>query len=84
MRPLGEGVLARRSPPVDRLAPLAQFGVRTWAQALLKWILSDPRVHTVIPATSRVARMSENAAAGEPPWLDEDARAYVSGLAAAL
>jgi hypothetical protein len=26
--------------------------------------------------------MTENAAAGDPPWLDEDARDYVARLAA--
>ena len=84
MRPLGEGALVRRAPSAPELAPLAPYGVTTWAQALLKWILSDPRVHCVIPATSRPEHMRENAAAGEPPWLDTEARAYVSRLAGRL
>ncbi len=82
MQPLGTGSLVRRPPPARELEPLTRFGVRTWAQALLKWIASDARVHCVIPATSRVARATENAAAGEPPWFDEEARERVARLAA--
>jgi aryl-alcohol dehydrogenase-like predicted oxidoreductase len=82
MEPLGSGHLARRSPSAADLAPLAAFGVTTWAQALLKWILSDPRVHCVIPATRRPERAAENAAAGDPPWFDPDTREYVARLAA--
>ena len=82
MRPLGEGALVRRVPKPETLTPLEPYGVRSWAQALLKFILSDPRVHCVIPATSRPERMRENAGAGSPPWLDDDARAYVARLAA--
>jgi aryl-alcohol dehydrogenase-like predicted oxidoreductase len=81
MQPLGTGALVRRSPPARALEPLRAFGVRTWAQALLKWILSDRRVHCVLPATSRAERARENAEAGEPPWLDDDARALVARLA---
>jgi hypothetical protein len=44
-------------------------------------VLSDRRCHVAIPATSRPERMIENAAAGEPPWLDDDAREYVARLA---
>jgi aryl-alcohol dehydrogenase-like predicted oxidoreductase len=80
MRPLGEGALARHAPSAEALAPLAPYGVRTWAQALLKFILSDPRVSCVIPATSRPERMAENAIAGSPPWLEEEVRGYVAGL----
>jgi aryl-alcohol dehydrogenase-like predicted oxidoreductase len=83
MRPLGEGALVRRTISAEQLAPLRDYGVTTWAQALLKWILSDARVSCVIPATSKPARMRENAAAGDPPWLDEDMRAYVERLARA-
>ena len=80
MRPLGEGALARLAPPAESLTPLAAYGVRTWAQALLKFILSDPRVSCVIPATSSPERMRENAEAGSPPWFDREAREYVGRL----
>lgn len=84
MEPLGTGQLVRRQPPPVDLEPLARFGVRTWAQALLKWIVSDPRVHAVLPATSKAARATENAAAGDPPWFDAETREYVARLAARL
>jgi aryl-alcohol dehydrogenase-like predicted oxidoreductase len=81
MRPFAEGGLLRRMPQEDELAPLARFGVRTWPQALLKWILSDTRCHVAIPATSKPERMTANAAAGDPPWFDREARDYVATLA---
>ncbi|HKX48722.1 MAG TPA: aldo/keto reductase [Gaiellaceae bacterium] len=83
MRPFGGtgAPLLRRAPSDDDLARLAEFGIETWAQALVKWILSDPRIDLVIPATSRPARAAENAAAGLPPWLGPDERTYVEQLA---
>lgn len=83
MRPFGEGALLRRPPPAEALAPLRPFGVVTWAQALLKWVLSDPRCHVALPATSRPERMAENAAAGSPPWLGPEEHALVARLAGA-
>jgi aryl-alcohol dehydrogenase-like predicted oxidoreductase len=82
MRPFGEGSLMRRPPSPSDLAPLEPFGVRTWAQALLKWVLSDPRCTTAIPATSRRGRTAENAAAGDPPWFGPEERRLVEDLAA--
>jgi diketogulonate reductase-like aldo/keto reductase len=81
MRPLGSGALLRTPPAAEQLAPLAEFGIETWPQALLKWALSDERVDLVIPATSRPERAVENAAAGSPPWLGREERAYVERLA---
>ena len=81
MRPFGEGALLRQSPSESDFAPLRPFGVTTWPQALLKWVLSDPRCSVAIPATSRPERMAENAAAGAPPWFGPDERALVSRLA---
>jgi aryl-alcohol dehydrogenase-like predicted oxidoreductase len=80
MRPLGAGRLTRLNPPADALREL---GVETWAQALLKWVLSDPRCTVAIPATSRPERPAENAAAGKPPWFDAEQRALVARLAGA-
>jgi aryl-alcohol dehydrogenase-like predicted oxidoreductase len=81
MRPFGQGALLRPPVPAE-LRPLQTFGVETWAQALLKWILSDRRCHVAIPATSRPERMRENALAGHPPWFGPAERAYVARLSA--
>jgi diketogulonate reductase-like aldo/keto reductase len=82
MRPLAEGALLRRPPADAELAPLREFGVQTWAQALLKWVLSDERVDVAIPATKRSEHVAENAAAGAPPWFGPDERERVERLAA--
>jgi len=84
MRPLDGGFLARRPPPGKKLEPLKKFNIRTWPQALLKWILSDLRVACVIPATGKVERVIENAAAGDPPWFDEETRGYIHRIAITL
>ena len=81
MRPFGEGSLLRVRVARAALAPLAPFGITSWPQALLKWILSDPRCHVAIPATSAPDHLRANASAGRPPWLGPDERAYISRLA---
>jgi aryl-alcohol dehydrogenase-like predicted oxidoreductase len=81
MQPLGEGAMLRGTPPPEALGPLHRFGVRTWPQAVLKWSLSHPAVTAVIPATSSVAHMRENLAAGSPPWFGPDERELVESLA---
>ncbi|MDP8949612.1 MAG: aldo/keto reductase [Actinomycetota bacterium] len=81
MVPLGSGRLVRSAPSQSELEPLREFGVETWAQALLKFVLSDRRVSCAIPATSSPDRMRENARAGESPWFDDEERRYVADLA---
>jgi aryl-alcohol dehydrogenase-like predicted oxidoreductase len=81
MRPFGEGSLLRTRVTQEALAPLAPFGITSWPEALLKWILSDLRCHVTIPATSSPEHVRANASAGEPPWLGPDERAYISRLA---
>lgn len=81
MRPLGQGALARRPPPARELAFLEDYGLRTWAQALLNWGVSDPRVTVSIPATRDVAHAVDNCAVGRARRFDAAARERVAALA---
>ena len=78
MEPLGGAGSLIPAPEQEQLEPL---GGLTWAQALLKWALSDPRVTAVIPATRNPRHARENAAAGSPPWLGPEERRLVEELA---
>jgi aryl-alcohol dehydrogenase-like predicted oxidoreductase len=75
--PLRFGILDN---PRD-VAFLRELGIKTWAQAVLKWVASDPRVNCVLTATSRVGRPTENAAAGDPPWFDTAQRQRLAAAA---
>ncbi len=83
MRPLGKGELTRRPPADDELEPLRAFGIDTWAQALLKWSLSDERIDVVIPGTRNPLHAAQNALAGRPPWFGPEERQLVERLARA-
>jgi aryl-alcohol dehydrogenase-like predicted oxidoreductase len=77
MRPLGgSGALGRGPGP----AALAELGVTSWAEAVLKWALSDTRVHVLIPATSNPDHVAANARAGEPPYFTADQRRHIEEL----
>ena len=77
MSPLQGGILNRRPAPAE----LTELAVDTWAQAVLKWIASDPRVSTVLTATHRIERARENARAGDPPLFTPQQRELVVKIA---
>jgi aryl-alcohol dehydrogenase-like predicted oxidoreductase len=77
MRPFKEGALMPGPDP----AKLVPLGVSTWAEAVLKWTLSDRRVHVVIPATTNVHHARTNMLAGNPPFFDAEQRELVVHLA---
>jgi aryl-alcohol dehydrogenase-like predicted oxidoreductase len=76
MSPLQGGILECRPAPEQ----LRELGVETWPQAVLKWIASDPRVSTVLTATQRPGRPTENAEGGRAPMLTPEQRALVSRI----
>ena len=77
MEPLKKGRFVKDLKRQPDMAPLAGTGIDTWAQALLAWVISDPRVTLTIPATSRPERIRENAAAGSLPKLPNELRDYI-------
>ena len=81
MRPFAKSGLMGNPPADAELAPLAAFGIHTWAQALLAWGLSHPATTVSIPATSKPDRATENAAAGAAQVLDDEHRDLIALLA---
>ena len=77
MEPLQKGryVLDLKEQP--DLTPLRDYGINTWAQALLAWVISDRRVSSAIPTTSRPERIQENAHAAEAAGLPQQFRDYI-------
>ena len=77
MEPLQKGrwVLELKQQP--DLAPLRDYGISTWAQALLAWAISDRRVSSAIPTTTRPERIPENAQAAEAAGLPQQLRDYI-------
>ena len=77
MEPLKKGRYVKELTQQPDLAPLAEFGIQTWAQALLAWVLAEPGVSSAIPATSRPERIHENAAVGSMTRMPQELRDFV-------
>ena len=63
-QPFGGGGLLRRLAAQPLPGWAADIGSTSWAQVLLKFVLSHPAVTCAIPGTSRPAHMLDNLAAG--------------------
>jgi diketogulonate reductase-like aldo/keto reductase len=77
-RPFQQGALVdalvRRKLP----AWAADIGCRSWAQVLLKFIVSHPAVTCAIPATTRADHVRENMAAAQGPLPDDALRRRIA------
>jgi diketogulonate reductase-like aldo/keto reductase len=73
-RPFRQGELTRRLARHPLPAWASEAGASSWAQFLLKFIVSHPAVTCAIPATSSVDHVRENTAAGTGPLPDEALR----------
>ena len=81
MRPLGGSGQDRRRGISVSEEELADLGVETWPQALLRWALADERVDSVIPATRRPEHARENARAGDGERFTDEQRVLVERIA---
>jgi aryl-alcohol dehydrogenase-like predicted oxidoreductase len=56
----------------------AEIACESWAQILLKFILSNPAITCAIPATSKVAHLRDNMKAAYGPLPDEKLHARIA------
>ena len=82
-RPLGAGAALGplRSRPIPSWA--ADIGCTTWAQLLLKFVVSHPAVTCAIPATSNVDHLRDNLKAGVGLMPDDAMREEIARVARA-
>jgi diketogulonate reductase-like aldo/keto reductase len=83
-RPFQQGSLTRRMQRYPLPGWAGEIGCTTWAQLILKFIVSHPAVTCAIPATTSVSHVRENLAAARSPLPDESMRrrmvSYVEAL----
>ncbi len=83
-RPFRQGALIRQLERHSLPAWASGVGAATWAQFILKFIVSHPAITCAIPATSKVAHVVENMGAAAGPLPDASLRrrmaAYVESL----
>ena len=77
-RPFAGGELIRqlRATPLPSFA--AEIDCTSWAQLMLKFVISHPSVTCAIPATSRFEHLRDNMAAGTGRMPDEKMRARIA------
>jgi diketogulonate reductase-like aldo/keto reductase len=73
-RPFGGGSLLRALAGRTLPGWAADIGCRSWAQILLKYVLSHPAVTCAIPGTGSPEHMRDNALAGSGPLPDASLR----------
>ena len=73
MEPLQKGRYVIDLKQQPDLTPLRDYGINTWAQALLAWVISDRRVSSAIPTTSRPERIRKMLKPPGPPGYPSNA-----------
>ena len=77
-RPFQQGALTDALMRRPLAGWAADIGCASWAQCVLKFIVSHPAVTCVIPATTRVTHVRENVAAALGPMPDEALRRRIA------
>jgi len=79
-RPFGGGRAFGQARGQSLPAWAQEHGIASWAQFLLKWVLSFPQVTCAIPATGKPEHMRDNLEAGSGPLPDAATRARMAAL----
>lgn len=83
-RPFRQGALPQQLARHPLPGWAREIGCEHWAQAALKFVVSHPDVTCAIPATTQVAHVRQNLAAGGGPMPDTALRARMAREVAAL
>jgi aryl-alcohol dehydrogenase-like predicted oxidoreductase len=80
--PLGGGRNLLIKQTGDRQLPswAAQFGIASWSQFFLKYVVSHPAISCAIPGSSKLEHLEDNQAAGHGHLLDTEARRQMEAL----
>jgi diketogulonate reductase-like aldo/keto reductase len=81
-RRFAEGGLVRRLLSTPLPAWAAEIECASWAQLLLKFVISHPAVTCAIPATSSIEHLRDNMTAGRGPMPDASMRERIAAAAA--
>ena len=81
--PLASGSALRAVATRPLPAVAGELACTSWAQLLLKFVVSHPAVTCAIPGTSRPEHMADNAAAGIGPLADDAQRERIARAYAA-
>lgn len=79
-RPFAGGDTLRRLRGTPLPSFAAEIGCRSWAQLLLKFVVSHPAVTCAIPGTSKVEHLRDNMAAGTGPMPDAVLRRRIANI----
>jgi aryl-alcohol dehydrogenase-like predicted oxidoreductase len=79
-RPFGSGGVIRAVSGKPLPPWAAEFDCHSWAQFLLKWVVSHPAVTCVIPATNNPQHLEDNMAAGLGRLPDAKTRQRMAAL----
>ena len=79
-QPLGQGGLVRRASGKPLPEWARDFDCESWAQLLLKYVVAEPAVTCVIPATRNPEHMADNLAAGFGRLPDAEQRRHIRAL----
>jgi diketogulonate reductase-like aldo/keto reductase len=79
-RPFASGNLFERLRAKPLPSWASEIACATWAQMLLKFVISHPAITCTIPATSKVAHLRDNMAAAHGPLPDESLRVRIAAV----